>query len=182
MSTGKAKEISFKTCEIHFLRRKKSREKRKKNQTRKDMRNSFCFLPLTNAWPVSTCSQPLCGTCTQTTLPTLHWPAGTPHLHLYWIEVQSHIFFKMWNTRDNSFASPLNIACYNCLDQCLRSPFVSTWNANKISKPLVLATTHLFAFFFLFSFSLHCPYVHVPLDIVGLRSTFIFSGMKRLCP
>lgn len=123
----------------------------------------------------------LCGTCTQTTLPTLQWPACTPHLHLYWIGVQSHIFFKMWNTRDNSFASPLNIACYNCLDQCLWSPFVSTWKANKISKPLVLATTHLFSFFFFLSYIVHmCMF---PWILSGhLRSTLIFSGMKRLCP
>lgn len=165
MSTGKTKEISFR------LLRKKSRKKRKKIRQGKIWGTAFVF----SLWQMSGQFQhvlSLCGTCTQTTLPTLHWPAGTPHLHLYWIGVQSHIFFKMWNTRDNSYASPLNIACYNCLDQCLWSPFVSTWKANKISKPLVLATTHLFAFFFLSL--LHCPYVHVPLDIVGSLTIHIY--------
>lgn len=75
----------------------------------------------------------LCGPYTGTHFPPTS-PASTPHLH--WIGVPSDIFLnalKDWQL----LCLALNMVCYNCPRPTLISLFISTWKANKMSKPLV---------------------------------------------
>lgn len=121
-----------------------NQERKKEKSDKERYKKQLCFLPLRNAWQVPTHLQPLWDMHPNPLSP--HFTGRhKPHLHLYSIGVQSHFFF--W--RCETFKHPRQLLCLPrilfaiiSLDRCLWSPFIS----NKMSKPLILATTHLFVF------------------------------------